>query len=146
MSCPVPYIEKEYRKISDKLADRLTSTFHATWRKINSSKLFREYGNERLLSKKGTVIYEKQIAFIKDVNNNEKLIDLKPTKSGFNTKVIVNVHSIAQRIFNEISQEEQFKKRDNAANQTVNEEGDVVIKNQEKIINKQDYPPITLQC
>jgi len=102
MSCTVPYIRSAYSGHPE-LIDRLEQINSDIWSRINHSKLFREYGNERLFSKPGTEQYKKQIALVRQINQDyraPKSVILKvPTKSGYNNKVVVSLHPIAQQVW-----------------------------------------------
>ena len=107
MSCKVTYIEQEYRKNYPQLADRLTTVHNQIFEDVKNSKLFRQYGDGEtptlLFSKIGSEANKKQIAFIKGLNKKYNtpegysVISSSPTKAGNNTKVLVNIHPLAQQ-------------------------------------------------
>lgn len=112
-NCRVAYIDKNYKTVDPKLADRLTDIYHEIWKEITSSKLFREYKGEGgrttyLFSKVGTQQNKEQIKLIRSINerfnqsNNKSLIDSKDTASGYNKKVLVDIRGIAQQEYNKI--------------------------------------------
>ncbi len=107
MSCKVTYIEQEYRENYPKLADRLTDIHNQIFEDVKKSKLFRQYGDGPtptfLFSGVGTEANKKQISFIKELNKKYNtpegysVISSKPTKAGNNTKILVNIHPLAQQ-------------------------------------------------
>lgn len=102
-NCKINYIENSYRETSPQLADRLTEVFHAIWKDIKDSELFRPYGDVHLLSKAKTKKRIKQEEFLQKINakynttNNRPLVSAKLTSTGLNEKVVVNIHPIAQQ-------------------------------------------------
>ncbi len=110
-ACTVKYIQNNYKGYPD-LISKLTDIYHEVWRKIDSSKLFRVYGSgptaTYLLSSKGTTQYKKQVEFAKKLNidynvpKGSSIIRSELTKAGNNTKILVNVHSIAQQVYEEL--------------------------------------------
>ena len=118
MSCKVTYIENQYRKNYPKLADRLTNIYHDAWKEITSSKLFRKYGEgdtaTYLVSSSGTAQNQKQRNLIDSINKKYggDIVQVKPTASGMNSKVVVNVHPVANKEFNKLNpQQVLFSKR-----------------------------------
>lgn len=102
-NCKINYIENTYREKSPQLANRLTEVFHAIWKDLKDSELFRPYGDVHLLSKVKTKQRIKQEEFLQKINakynttNNKPLVSAKLTSTGLNEKVVVNIHPIAQQ-------------------------------------------------
>ena len=117
MACRVKYIEQEYRKNYPELADKLNEKYEAIWNDIADSNLFRKYGDgptaTYLLSKTGTEQHQKQINFVANLNakydvpQGKSVIHSAPTKAGNNTKILVNVHPLAQGEWSKLQKPEQ---------------------------------------
>lgn len=117
MACKVKYIEQEYRKNYPELADKLNQKYADIWKDIANSNLFRKYGDgptaTYLFSKSGTEQNQKQLNFIANLNNKygapqgTSIIRGALTKAGNNTKVLVNVHPLAQGEWSKLQKPEQ---------------------------------------
>ena len=117
MACKVKYVEQEYRKNYPELADKLNQKYTDIWKDITDSNLFRKYGDgptaTYLLSKAGTEQQQKQVNFIAKLNEKyetpqgKSIIQGAPTKAGNNTKILVNVHPLAQGEWSKLQKPEQ---------------------------------------
>lgn len=119
MLCKVKYIESVYGEYP-KLTDRLTTIYHSVWDTIESSKLFRQYGEGKnatyLFSSPNTEQNKKQIDLIKSINEKyntpegKSIVQSKPTKAGNNMSVQVVVHPIAQQEYDKLNPPTLFQK------------------------------------
>ena len=120
MTCKVKYIENQYRKNYPALADRLTDIHNDAWKEITGSKLFRKYGEgdnaTYLFSSSGTAQNQKQRNLVESINKKYggNIAQLKTTSSGMNSKVIINVHPIAEKEWGKLNpQQVLFSKKGN---------------------------------
>ena len=118
MICKVRYIENQYRKNYPALADRLTQIHNDAWKEITGSKLFRKYGEgdnaTYLFSSSGTAQNQKQRNLVESINKKYggNIAQLKTTSSGMNSKIIVNVHPIAEKEWTKLNpQQVLFSKK-----------------------------------
>ena len=118
MICKVKYIENQYRKNYPALADRLTTIYNDAWKEITGSKLFRQYGEgdsaTYLFSSSGTAQNQKQRNLVDSINRKygENIVKLKPTSSGMNSKVTIDVHPLAQKEWTKLNpQQVLFSKK-----------------------------------
>jgi len=110
--CKVKYIENMFRKQYPELADKLTDIYNQAWRDISRSGLFREYKDNGkltyLFSKINSEQNKKQAEFIKKLNEKynvpkgQSLFGSKPTISGYNTKILIDVRPLAQQEYDKI--------------------------------------------
>jgi len=118
MICKVKYIETQYRKNYPALADRLTTIYNDAWKEITGSKLFRKYGEgdnaTYLFSSSGTAQNQKQRNLIDSINKKYggNIAKLKTTASGMNSKIVIDVHPIAEKEWNKLNpQQVLFSKK-----------------------------------